>query len=166
AAYAPYLERQEGELRDLRASESVRLGPNFPYRQVPGLSNEMVERLTTAQPNDLAAAGRVRGVTPAALAAVLVFARRQATAAWSVPKTRREPSAPHARIATGRPGLSNSPRWLRPSIRSRTSCPLRASARSGSATSRIAHSCSTTFHVKQMALGSILEAERVFPVWC
>ena len=81
AAYAPYLERQEGELRDLRASESVCLGPNFPYREVPGLSNEMVERLTTAQPNDLAAAGRVRGVTPAALAAVLVFARRQATVA-------------------------------------------------------------------------------------
>jgi tRNA uridine 5-carboxymethylaminomethyl modification enzyme len=78
AAYAPYLERQEGELRDLRASEGVKLGWDFPYFQVPGLSNEMIERLSKAQPVDLAAAGRVRGITPAALAALLVFARRQA----------------------------------------------------------------------------------------
>ena len=78
AAYAPYLERQESELRDLRASESVTLGPDFPYSDIPGLSNEMVERLSSARPANLAAAGRVRGVTPAALAAVLVFARRAA----------------------------------------------------------------------------------------
>lgn len=81
AAYAPYLERQETELRDLRASEAVKLGETFPYNRVPGLSNEMVERLTQAAPADLAAAGRVRGVTPAAMAAVLVFARRQAQTA-------------------------------------------------------------------------------------
>ena len=78
AAYAPYLERQESELRDLRASETVLLGPDFPYLRVPGLSNEMIERLTGARPANLAAAGRVRGVTPAALAAVLVYARRAA----------------------------------------------------------------------------------------
>jgi tRNA uridine 5-carboxymethylaminomethyl modification enzyme len=78
AAYAPYLERQEGELRDLRASEAVPLGTDFPYARVPGLSNEMVERLLAARPANLSAAGRVRGITPAALAAVLVFARRRA----------------------------------------------------------------------------------------
>jgi tRNA uridine 5-carboxymethylaminomethyl modification enzyme len=78
AAYAPYLERQEGELRDLRASEAIPLGPAFPYAQVPGLSNEMVERLAAARPANLSAASRVRGITPAALAALLVFARRRA----------------------------------------------------------------------------------------
>jgi tRNA uridine 5-carboxymethylaminomethyl modification enzyme len=78
AAYAPYLERQEGELRDLRASDAVLLGPDFAYERVPGLSNEMVERLAAARPANLSAAGRVRGITPAALAAVLVFARRVA----------------------------------------------------------------------------------------
>lgn len=78
AAYAPYLERQDGELRDLRASEMVALPGDFPFAQVPGLSNEMVERLAAARPATLAAAGRVRGITPAALAAVLVFARRNA----------------------------------------------------------------------------------------
>lgn len=76
AVYAPYLERQEIELRDLRASEGVRLGADFPYGEVPGLSNEMVERLAAARPETLAAAGRVSGVTPAALSALLVHARR------------------------------------------------------------------------------------------
>ncbi|HWK41030.1 MAG TPA: tRNA uridine-5-carboxymethylaminomethyl(34) synthesis enzyme MnmG [Croceibacterium sp.] len=78
ADYAPYLERQERELKDVRASEAVILGEGFPFASVPGLSNEMVERLTDARPPDLAAAGRVRGITPAALAALLVFARRRA----------------------------------------------------------------------------------------
>ncbi|OCC24002.1 tRNA uridine(34) 5-carboxymethylaminomethyl synthesis enzyme MnmG [Croceicoccus estronivorus] len=80
AAYAPYLARQDAELRDLRASESVGLGQNFPFCSVPGLSREMVERLESAQPATLAAAGRVPGITPAALAALLVHARRRADA--------------------------------------------------------------------------------------
>ena len=78
AVYAPYLERQERELRDLRASEALPLGDHFPYSDIPGLSREMVERLTRAQPENLAAAGRIPGVTPAALAALLVHARRLA----------------------------------------------------------------------------------------
>ncbi|RJX65509.1 tRNA uridine-5-carboxymethylaminomethyl(34) synthesis enzyme MnmG [Tsuneonella suprasediminis] len=76
AAYAPYLARQEAELRDLRASDAVQIPGDFSYASVPGLSNEMIERLTTARPVTLAAAGRVAGVTPAALAALLVRVRR------------------------------------------------------------------------------------------
>lgn len=76
AQYAPYLARQEGELRDLRASEALGLSPNFPYGRVPGLSNEMVERLGSATPATLGAASRVPGITPAALAAVMVHARK------------------------------------------------------------------------------------------
>lgn len=78
AAYAPYLARQEGELRDLRAAEALPLAADFPYADIPGLSREMVERLSKAQPANLAAAGRVPGITPAALAALLVHARRRA----------------------------------------------------------------------------------------
>ncbi|WP_067732216.1 tRNA uridine-5-carboxymethylaminomethyl(34) synthesis enzyme MnmG [Novosphingobium naphthalenivorans] len=78
AAYAPYLDRQERELRDLRASEALPLGDHFPYERIPGLSREMVERLTKARPATLAAAGRIPGITPAALAALLVHARREA----------------------------------------------------------------------------------------
>ena len=78
AAYAPYLARQDGELRDLRAAEAMPLGDDFPYAAIPGLSREMVERLDRARPATLAAAGRVPGITPAALAALLVHARRRA----------------------------------------------------------------------------------------
>jgi tRNA uridine 5-carboxymethylaminomethyl modification enzyme len=80
AAYAPYLARQEAELRDLRASDAVPLGDDFPFVDVPGLSREMVERLTSARPDSLAAAGRIAGITPAALASLLVHARRRLTA--------------------------------------------------------------------------------------
>ncbi len=77
AAYAPYLQRQDSELRDLRASEAVPLGEHFPFASVPGLSREMVERLEAARPANLSAAGRIAGITPAALAALLVHARRR-----------------------------------------------------------------------------------------
>lgn len=77
AAYAPYIARQDAELRDLRASEAVLLGDTFAFASVPGLSREMVERLEAARPVNLAAAGRIPGITPAALAALLVYARRQ-----------------------------------------------------------------------------------------
>lgn len=80
AAYAPYLARQEAELRQLRASDAVPLGDDFPYAEVPGLSREMVERLERARPDTLAAAGRVAGITPAALASLLVQARRRVAA--------------------------------------------------------------------------------------
>jgi tRNA uridine 5-carboxymethylaminomethyl modification enzyme len=74
--YAPYLERQEAEIRDISANERISLPASFSYRTVSGLSNEMVERLDAARPETLAAAARVRGITPAALAAILVHAKR------------------------------------------------------------------------------------------
>lgn len=78
AAYAPYLARQDSELRELRAAQTLTLGEGFPYADIPGLSREMVERLSKARPETLADAGRVPGITPAALAALLVHARRRA----------------------------------------------------------------------------------------
>jgi tRNA uridine 5-carboxymethylaminomethyl modification enzyme len=76
--YAPYLARQDQEISRLRADERVGLASIADYRAIHGLSNEMVERLNAARPADLAAAGRVRGITPAALAAIMVHARRLA----------------------------------------------------------------------------------------
>jgi tRNA uridine 5-carboxymethylaminomethyl modification enzyme len=74
--YAPYLERQAAELRDLAANERIGLPDDLDYRGIAGLSNEMVERLDAARPESLAAAGRIRGITPAALATILVHAKR------------------------------------------------------------------------------------------
>jgi tRNA uridine 5-carboxymethylaminomethyl modification enzyme len=76
AAYAPYLARQDAELKELRASEQLILRDSLNYGDVPGLSREMVERLDAARPATLGAAGRVPGITPAALAVLLVYASR------------------------------------------------------------------------------------------
>lgn len=76
ARYAPYLQRQEAELRDVRANEQIPLPENIEYSKIAGLSNEMVERLQASRPETLAAASRIRGITPAAVAAILVQARR------------------------------------------------------------------------------------------
>ena len=76
--YAPYVARQQNEIARLRADEAVRIPPDIDYGSIAGLSNEMVERLSLARPATLGAAGRIRGVTPAALAAILVHARRKA----------------------------------------------------------------------------------------
>jgi tRNA uridine 5-carboxymethylaminomethyl modification enzyme len=76
--YAPYVRRQQTEIARLRSDESVRIPPELDYAGIAGLSKEMVERLSAARPPTLGAAGRVRGVTPAALAAILVHARRKA----------------------------------------------------------------------------------------
>jgi tRNA uridine 5-carboxymethylaminomethyl modification enzyme len=74
--YAPYLDRQDNEIREISANEKVLLPDRMDYRAIAGLSNEMVERLDAARPENLAAAGRVRGVTPAALVAIMVHAKR------------------------------------------------------------------------------------------
>ncbi len=76
--YAPYVARQDEELARLRSDEAVRLPPALDYAGIPGLSNEMIERLSSARPATLGAAARIRGITPAALAAILVHARRKA----------------------------------------------------------------------------------------
>jgi tRNA uridine 5-carboxymethylaminomethyl modification enzyme len=78
ARYAPYVARQEAEIRAMKANEAVKLGALIDYRAIAGLSNEMVERLEAARPATLGAAERIRGITPAALAAILVSARRAA----------------------------------------------------------------------------------------
>jgi len=76
--YAPYVARQQNEIDRLRSDENIRIAAEFDYGSIAGLSHEMVERLSRARPATLGAAGRIRGVTPAALAAILVHARRKA----------------------------------------------------------------------------------------
>jgi tRNA uridine 5-carboxymethylaminomethyl modification enzyme len=76
--YAPYVERQQAEVARLRSDENVRIPADIDYSAIAGLSLEMVERLVAARPSTLGAARRIRGVTPAALAAILVNSRRRA----------------------------------------------------------------------------------------
>ncbi len=78
--YAPYLARQEAEIQDIAANEKITLASHVDYAAIAGLSNEMVEKLQSAKPENLAAASRLRGITPAALAAILVHAKRARSA--------------------------------------------------------------------------------------
>ena len=73
--YAPYLERQDAEVARLRSDEAVTIPAHLDYARIPGLSLEMVERLSLARPSTLGAASRVRSITPAAIAAILVHIR-------------------------------------------------------------------------------------------
>jgi tRNA uridine 5-carboxymethylaminomethyl modification enzyme len=78
AVYAPYLARQRDELAARVRDRSVSIPLTFDYGRVPGLSNEMRERLAAASPADLDQAARVAGVTPAALSALHFALARKA----------------------------------------------------------------------------------------
>lgn len=80
ARYAPYLQRQAAEIDDLRKQEAVRIPDSLDYADIGGLSSEMRERLGAARPETLAAASRIGGITPAALAAIMVYLRRKKAA--------------------------------------------------------------------------------------
>jgi tRNA uridine 5-carboxymethylaminomethyl modification enzyme len=75
--YAPYRARQAQEAQRVEIDRLVLIS-HIDYSAIAGLSTEMVERLSAAAPATLADASRVRGVTPAALAAILVASRRKA----------------------------------------------------------------------------------------
>jgi len=78
--YAPYVERQQREWEVVRRDSRVWIPADLDYRAVPGLSNEMVERLQSSRPETLDQASRVPGITPAALSALYVAASRKAAA--------------------------------------------------------------------------------------
>ena len=78
ALYAPYVERQQREWEVVQRDSRVWIPAALDHAAIPGLSNEMVERLSTARPETLDQASRVPGITPAALSALFVAVRRTA----------------------------------------------------------------------------------------
>jgi tRNA uridine 5-carboxymethylaminomethyl modification enzyme len=78
ALYAPYLERQQREWEALERNRHVRLPDALDFASVPGLSAEMVERLSLARPANLDQASRIAGMTPAGLTALFVAVSRMA----------------------------------------------------------------------------------------
>jgi tRNA uridine 5-carboxymethylaminomethyl modification enzyme len=78
ALYAPYVDRQRREWDVVQRDCRVWIPGGFDYAAVPGLSNEMVERLAAARPENLDQASRVAGLTPAALSALYVAVSRLA----------------------------------------------------------------------------------------
>ena len=80
ALYAPYVARQQREWEVVQRDSRVWMPVELDYLAVPGLSNEMVERLVAARPETLDQASRIPGVTPAALSALYVAASCRAVA--------------------------------------------------------------------------------------
>jgi len=78
ARYATYLARQDADIAALRAEEALELPRDLDLAAISGLSSEVRARLAEARPGTLAAAGRLPGMTPAALALLYRYARRAA----------------------------------------------------------------------------------------
>jgi tRNA uridine 5-carboxymethylaminomethyl modification enzyme len=76
ASYAAYVDRQEADVVAFRKEESVRIPPDFDYCEVTSLSNEVRQRLEKVRPATLAQAGRMEGMTPAALMLLLAHLRK------------------------------------------------------------------------------------------
>jgi tRNA uridine 5-carboxymethylaminomethyl modification enzyme len=74
--YQGYLSRQESDIRRRARDEQKPIPREFSYRAVPGLSTEVVQRLTQVRPETIGQATRVPGVTPAAIAVLSTYVSR------------------------------------------------------------------------------------------
>jgi len=75
--YGGYLAQQQQQMERMKKAESRIIPSWFEYQGVPGLSREMVEKLTRVRPRTLGQASRIPGVTPAAVAIVNVYVEMQ-----------------------------------------------------------------------------------------
>jgi len=75
ALYVGYLDRQEDQAQALRRDESVAIPADFDFDALSGLSNELKSKLARVKPETLAHAGRIEGMTPAALTLILAKLR-------------------------------------------------------------------------------------------
>ncbi|NJN84913.1 MAG: tRNA uridine-5-carboxymethylaminomethyl(34) synthesis enzyme MnmG, partial [Caldilineaceae bacterium] len=78
ASYAVYIERQEADIVSMRKEESRSIPADFDYSSMPGLSNELVQKLERNRPVNLGQASRIEGITPAALTLILAYIRKSA----------------------------------------------------------------------------------------
>lgn len=76
ALYAQYVQRQARDVENLRRDESHPIPANFDYESLTGLSHELKQKLSRVRPETLGQAGRVEGMTPAALTLLLAKLRK------------------------------------------------------------------------------------------
>jgi tRNA uridine 5-carboxymethylaminomethyl modification enzyme len=81
AGYAGYLDRQASDAEALRREEALALPVDLDYAAIGSLSNEVREKLSLIQPRTLGQAGRIEGMTPGALTALLSHVKRTRVAA-------------------------------------------------------------------------------------
>jgi tRNA uridine 5-carboxymethylaminomethyl modification enzyme len=76
AKYAVYLDRQAAEVAAFKRDEALKIHDQIDYGAVPGLSTEVRQKLAAARPRTIGQAGRLDGVTPAALVLLAAYVRR------------------------------------------------------------------------------------------
>ena len=74
--YAGYIDRQAVEIGQMQKLENTQIPEDFDYKGISGLSNEIVQKLETVRPTTLAQAGRISGVTPAAVQLVMMMIKK------------------------------------------------------------------------------------------
>ncbi|PYE89058.1 tRNA uridine-5-carboxymethylaminomethyl(34) synthesis enzyme MnmG [Phyllobacterium leguminum] len=77
AQYAVYLERQQADIAVMEREEQLLIPVDLVFDAVPGLSNELKQKLRLRRPRSIAEAQRIEGMTPAALALIITQVRRQ-----------------------------------------------------------------------------------------
>ncbi len=77
AKYAGYIERQLQDVEKTRAHESTQIPSDFDYSNIDGLSNELKQKLADAKPTSIGRAGRIPGVTPAAISLLLIYLKKR-----------------------------------------------------------------------------------------
>ena len=78
AKYAGYIERQQGEIERQRRNEETHLPTQLDYLQMTGLSHEVRQKLHQSRPATIGQAGRIPGITPAAISILLVHLKKRA----------------------------------------------------------------------------------------
>ena len=71
--YAGYIERQKVEIAKCKNNQAMRCPVPFDYANIKGLSTEIIEKLNLVQPINIDQAGRISGMTPAALSLLMVY---------------------------------------------------------------------------------------------
>ncbi len=74
--YEGYIKRQTEQINKFKKLEDVTIPETFSYDSIPGLSREIIQKLTNVRPNSLGQATRISGVTPAAISVLMVYLKR------------------------------------------------------------------------------------------
>jgi len=77
--YQGYIARQTEEIERLQTQQNLALPAELDYSKIQGLSNEVIQKLTDARPETLGQAGRISGVTPAAVSLLLIYLKKRSS---------------------------------------------------------------------------------------
>ena len=80
ALYHSYIERQKRDIEIFKKDEFLKIPEDLNYKDIQSLSNEVVEKLNFARPNNISLASRIPWITPAAIMAIIIYLRKQGSA--------------------------------------------------------------------------------------